>query len=79
MEANAKAFPQFLQVTIQFAIRACTERSVVDGTDGWNTRNGVLPVNSTGNLRSGTGWSYSALTSELKSGILASTSVPAGS
>jgi hypothetical protein len=42
MEANAKAFPQFLQVTIQFAIRACSERSLVDGTDGWNTRNGVL-------------------------------------
>ena len=39
---NVKAFPQFLQVTIQFAIRACSERSLVDGTDGWNTRNGVL-------------------------------------
>jgi len=40
--ANTKAFPQVLQVTIQFAIQTCSERSLVDGTEGWNTRNGVL-------------------------------------
>jgi hypothetical protein len=39
-----KAFPQFLRVTIQFAIQTCSERSLVDGTDGWNTRNGVLKL-----------------------------------
>jgi hypothetical protein len=52
MEANAKAFPQFLHVTIQFAIRPCSERSLVDGINGWNTRNGVLARKFAGKLRS---------------------------
>ena len=76
MEANAKAFPQFLHVTIQFAIRPCSERSLVDGINGWNTRNGVLARKFAGKLRSRYEWSYSALASELKSGIFVSTSVP---